>query len=154
MSDERIPTNDGWQNAPAATRSLGAPGQTTRDDVLPTRNRTGPNVTRRSRGVAVALMLGAVAAGALVAASTRSASHEGTVTISVSGPNDATIERFAVAVDGRERCNVAPCAFPLESGTHELFALADGYLPYEQVLAVASGSTVAVNITLRKTGNP
>lgn len=91
-------------------------------------------------------------AAAALASSRPPRSHGGTVSITASGADDRDIDRLAISVDGRPRCDVTPCEFPLESGTHELTAMADGYLPYEHVLAVGSGSVLAIDIKMRRSG--
>jgi serine/threonine protein kinase len=74
----------------------------------------------------------------------------GRVKVFVAGTGMKPLDRFAVFVDGSQRCAAAPCTLELEKGVHAIKATADGYNPQEQGATVAAGEESAINFRLDK----
>jgi hypothetical protein len=76
--------------------------------------------------------------------------QSGRVAMFVAGEGNAALDHFTVEVDGQRRCDTRPCVLDLGSGTHFLRVEANGYAPHEVEIAIESGTSLALNVTLRR----
>lgn len=96
--------------------------------------------------VCIAAMLAAL----VTAGASRMRPRNGRVAMFIAGENKMALDYFQVVVDGQKRCDTRPCVLNLDAGTHALVAQAEGYSPHEVEIAIEPGSSLALNVTLRR----
>jgi hypothetical protein len=109
-----------------------------------------PRAKRRVPSKRQLVIAAAGAAVLLIILLVATRSTTGTLVVTVSDPNSASVRTVEVTVDGKARCQASPCTVAkLKRGTHTISASATGYKkPLEQSAVVESGARTQLTLLL------